>query len=254
MESTDNSSFSKKLDDILHHVRGQKEELEQAIEDRFNQLKGELQGATLSVTNEVKRIKKDREIQWRSKGNRIQFEFNTEVNECLSQISWALENRKLDYIQELVEEGREKIKQRNKLIKLADSSECGWDTVAQYESNPIASDSEDESKIIKAENRALRKRKQKSGSSGGSRPKRMAVSNSVPAVMYGYGGQRSGVQPQPSGSVVQQQRTFRAYGGQVGQNSGTCFACGVAGHFRRECPYVRGQSIPTITSPTAGKQ
>jgi hypothetical protein len=41
-----------------------------------------------------------------------------------------------------------------------------WDTARQYEANPIASDSDDESKIIRAENRAIRMKKSKNKSSG----------------------------------------------------------------------------------------
>ena len=43
------------------------------------------------------------------------------------------------------------------MIKLADQSERGWRTVAEYETNPIASDSGDEKRIYKAEARASRK-------------------------------------------------------------------------------------------------
>ena len=54
-----------------------------------------------------------------------------------------------------------KLKRRNKLIKLADRSVLGWDTVTEYEDDPSASDSDDGKKIRQAKNRALTKRKSK---------------------------------------------------------------------------------------------
>ena len=62
------------------------------------------------------------------------------------------------YARETITEVIEKIKTRNKHIKIADGSDGGWETVRQYQSGPVASDSDDESKINKAENSALRKR------------------------------------------------------------------------------------------------
>ena len=44
-----------------------------------------------------------------------------------------------------------KLKRQNKLIKMADRSVLSWDTVAEYEADPIASDSDDEKKIRKVE-------------------------------------------------------------------------------------------------------
>ena len=41
-----------------------------------------------------------------------------------------------------------KLKRLNKLIKMADRSPLGWDTVAEYEADPIASDSDDEKKRL----------------------------------------------------------------------------------------------------------
>ena len=44
---------------------------------------------------------------------------------------------------------------------MADRSVLAWDTVAEYEADPIATDSDDGKKIRQAENRALTKRKSK---------------------------------------------------------------------------------------------
>ena len=40
-------------------------------------------------------------------------------------------------------------------------SDDGWDPTLQYETNPIVSDSDDESNIIRTENRAIRKKNSK---------------------------------------------------------------------------------------------
>ena len=47
---------------------------------------------------------------------------------------------------------------RDKHINITDGSDGSCETVRQYQSYPIGSDSDDETKINKAENRALRKR------------------------------------------------------------------------------------------------
>ncbi|KAH3705481.1 hypothetical protein DPMN_080556 [Dreissena polymorpha] len=45
--------------------------------------------------------------------------------------------------------------------RLADESELGWRFVSEYESNPLASDSEDEKRMNRAEARANKKLKAK---------------------------------------------------------------------------------------------
>ena len=98
----------------------------------------------------MKKLKSEQEYTWKRPGNKNQFQFNSEVKDNIKQCLWAPENEKLDYVRELLQESDSKVKQRNKLIKIADSSEGGWETVRQYESNPVASDSDDETRISKA--------------------------------------------------------------------------------------------------------
>jgi hypothetical protein len=56
------------------------------------------------------------------------------------------------HARETITEVIEKIKTSNKHIKIADGSDGGWETVRQYQSSPVASESDDESKINKAGN------------------------------------------------------------------------------------------------------
>jgi hypothetical protein len=72
--------------------------------------------------------------------------------EDLNHTIWALDYSKTDYAREKIGEIKDKIAQRNKLIKIADTSEGGWETVRQYQTNTIASDTDDETRINKAEN------------------------------------------------------------------------------------------------------
>ena len=51
----------------------------------------------------------------------------------------------------------EKLRVRNRHLSIADSTEGDWETIRQYESNPTASDSDDESRIHKPESSAVKK-------------------------------------------------------------------------------------------------
>jgi len=88
-----------------------------------------------------------KDIKWRFEGNKQQYVFNSEIEESIKQCMWALQNQKYDYAQENCSDILQKIHVRNKHIRIGDSSEGGWETVRQYQTNPLASDSDDESRI-----------------------------------------------------------------------------------------------------------
>ena len=62
-----------------------------------------------------------------------------------------MKDKKYDTCLKQLNEGKEQIEQRQKLILLADKSEYGWKTVSEYVDNELAVDEEDAKKIKKAE-------------------------------------------------------------------------------------------------------
>ena len=77
----------------------------------------------------------------------------------LKQALWAIENNKLEYFSEQLNEAVENLHKRKGLVRIAESSSGGWETVRQYESNPATTESENESKIYKVEKQDLKKKK-----------------------------------------------------------------------------------------------
>ena len=98
------------------------------------------------------------------KGNRKQFELNSLLNSILTRIEGSVENP--SEVLKFVAEGEQVIKERQKLIKVADKNKEGCLVVQEYESDDLASDSEDEKKLRKAKSAAERKRKEIKSISG----------------------------------------------------------------------------------------
>ena len=97
--------------------------------------------------------------KFKHKGNRVQLEFNNQILQIAQNLSPALNNDDPSKTNNLCENLTEKLKRRDKLIRMADRSLIGWDTVAEYEADLITSDSNDGKKIRQAGNRALTKQK-----------------------------------------------------------------------------------------------
>ena len=110
----------------------------------------------------------------------------------------------------MIVSARDIIKRRQKMVLLADASVLGWRVVNEYEVNPIASDSDDEKRIYKAEARAARKARE---------------DRSKKAKRFGPYRREH---PAPTATVSSSQGAR--------QKPGLCFSCGKPGHWKHECP------------------
>ena len=98
-------------------------------------------------------------IKLKFKGNQKQYEINAKLEAILTDISKANEQNNQERVSKLVDEAKALIHRLQKLIKIADRSKDGWRVVEEYESDDLASNSEDEKRLRKAIESAGRKRK-----------------------------------------------------------------------------------------------
>ena len=112
---------------------------------------------------------------------------------------------------------------------MADATDQGWRVVNEYESNPLASDSDDEKRIYKAEARASRKLKAERTKKARSYRAWRPYPKSAPVATAASSA--SGMNYTPEVAAPNARRL-----------PGVCFTCGKQGHWKGapECPAVNG--------------
>ena len=152
-----------------------------------------------------------------------QYKFNSKVATKLRDAEANMTNLKdvPDAVKN-ISEGISLINHRQKLIRMADASESGWKVVHEYESNPLASDSDDERKINRAESRATKKLKIEQAK----RTKKSTRFSSWPTSRPG----------DRAGSTTQQTSVSSVTSV---KKPGLCFNCGQPGHWKYGCPQRR---------------
>jgi len=158
---------------------------------------------------------------FRKKGNEEQHKVNGKALQRMKEADGFLRDAlasgsadDLSAAQRKVAEGIDILEHRQKLIKLADSSDSGWRVVREYEAHPLADDSEDEKKIHRAQVAADRKLRQE-------RRTRSQRYSPYPSVTAGQSSvATSGASASSAGSSLPSTRRL-----------GLCFRCGRPGHW-----------------------
>ena len=112
-----------------------------------------------SVEAAVKRAKRARYV-FQSKGNEQQFEHAESVLDKLESTKKGLNAIATSKAKTTIEEGIALFTKRMKVIKIADKSQYSWATVQEYNSDELASDSEDEKRLFRSERRTEKKVKE----------------------------------------------------------------------------------------------
>ena len=111
-----------------------------------------------------KQLKTDTDIKVTRSDNERNFEFNTELREILVTALELVESAELDQVKDTLDKALVLIDERNRKIRIGDTSETGWLTVKHYEASAVALDPEDDKKIRQAEREALREKAKASNS------------------------------------------------------------------------------------------
>ena len=138
-------------------------DVEQKLASTVADLKHEVASAQERTSNDISKKMASSTYQFKKKSHEHQFHFNAELQGAFASVKTELD--RLDpatpqdqstilRARNQLDEGLKALATRQKFIKIADRSEFGWATVKYYQSDPLASDSEDEKDLGRAEKEA----------------------------------------------------------------------------------------------------
>lgn len=201
-----------------------------SVQSQMAQMKRELSEDREAADERlIKKMRLDKGLQFKKKSNEKQHQFNETVQDKLESAQKSLSSTPpaIERAREALKEGELLIKDRQKLIRIADRSEYGWATVAEYEEDELADGSDDEKRLYKAELRAGKKVKAGKGKRKSANKSSWKPRWQPPSIASAE------VAPQPSSSNgVKPSATGRPAQSMLGP----CFECGKMGHLKSSCP------------------
>ena len=155
-----------KLQELMDAIQSMQRELKVDFSEQISQLKKEVTAGQESSSQEVVKKLNKRMYQFQHKGNEAQYSFNSSVEDHLESAKKELvkltpegeqQTAIVKKLKTCLDKGIKAIEVHQKHIKITDRSDLGWAVVAAYEDDELASDSQDEKRIYKAERLSKRK-------------------------------------------------------------------------------------------------
>ena len=180
-------STDQKLDTLLaafENFKDSQQKNHQSLEEKLHKFEADLESTKESqeeaTERALKRIKRDRPLQFQRKGHEEQFRFNADIQDHVATASRQLEklappDKDKPIIEKAVkelQEGASSLAERQKLIRFADRAENGWDAVAEYVGNSFADDEDDNKKMDTSDRSAGVKKRRKAVAANARKPKR----------------------------------------------------------------------------------
>ena len=211
------------------------------FDSKFNALKREIVEEHESISEKIDKKLRNTEYVFRRKTNKFQYEHNLEINTKLHAAKNQLSHRtpNIKKATEALEQGMKMNNTRNKHLIISDKSDAGWATVEEYLRREVASDSEDDKRIRKAEVSASRIKSQKMKS----RNNRFKpfFNNNNNRQNNNFQGNYQNFQPNYNNNYNNnnnQNNQNRQFNNQYNR----CHICNEYGHWKNKCP--RKNSIP----------
>ena len=206
------------------------------LDHKLDKFKRELAEESSSQLQSAVKKAKLSNVSFKKKGCEAQFHHNEDVQEKIEEALSSIDTGKLQKAQSSLEEGITIINKRQKIIKIADKN--GWDTVNEYLSDDLASDSDDDKRLSKAIRQADYKRRENERSRkkrGTNRFRSFRSSSNI----INTGSAASSTSAAVGFQYRQAGGSSRGHGGAATQ---TCWGCGQVGHIQYQCPQRAGGS------------
>ena len=144
--------MSAKLEEVLRAVC----DVESKVDNKLSAMKAEMESADDCL---VKRMRLNTKFTFKKRSHEKQHQLNEQVRDKIDAATATLEQTPsaVEKARTCLQEGEKLINLCQKNILIADRSEHGWATVAEYEEDELADNSDNEKRLFRAEVRAGRK-------------------------------------------------------------------------------------------------